>query len=166
MRRRIRRLRRSRELLLRELGALVVEMHRLERQNPDLVARKAAELAAIDDELRGLRAGLGEGRTVEQVVAAGVAGSCAGCGTLVATDDRFCPNCGKSTTPDVPAAGGDSQPAGVDGAGPAEAEVASADGAAAAELADGATEPAPPPPPPPPPPAADRTPDPAVASKP
>src|ERR671916_440760 len=54
MRRRVRRLRRTREVLLRELGALVVEMHRLDRQNPDLVARRASELRAIDDELRGL----------------------------------------------------------------------------------------------------------------
>src|SRR3954470_6542225 len=94
MRKRVRRLTRVREVLLRELGALVVEMRRLERENPELIARKAAELLAIDEQLRGLREALGESQTVEQVVTAGVAGSCARCGTLMATDDRFCPRCG------------------------------------------------------------------------
>ena len=77
MRKRVRRLGRIREVLLRELGALVVEMRRLERDNPELIARKSAEVLAIDEELRGLREALGERQTVEQVVAAGVAGSCA-----------------------------------------------------------------------------------------
>src|SRR3954447_14518634 len=94
MRKRARRLGRMREVLLRELGALVVEMRRLERDNPELVARKAAEVLAVDEQLRGLRAALGERQTVDQVVAAGVAGSCARCGTLMATDDRFCSTCG------------------------------------------------------------------------
>src|SRR4051794_38342190 len=40
MRRRARRLTRLREVQLRELGALVVEMRRLGRENPELVARK------------------------------------------------------------------------------------------------------------------------------
>src|SRR4051812_44619790 len=97
MRKRVRRLTRVREVLLRELGALVVEMRRLERENPELVARKAAEALAIDEQLRGLREALGERQTVEQVVAAGVAGSCVRCGTLMATDDRFCSRCGLAT---------------------------------------------------------------------
>jgi hypothetical protein len=96
MRRRLRRLRRLRELRLRELGALVVELRRLERDNPKLVARKAAEVRAIEEELNGLRTALGDRLTVEQVVAAGVAGSCVRCGTLLATDDRYCPNCGRA----------------------------------------------------------------------
>src|SRR4051812_20001076 len=94
MRKRARRLARLREVQLRELGALVVEMRRLGRENPDLVARKAGDLLALDEELRGLRAALGERETVEQVVAAGVAGACRRCDTLMASDDRFCPHCG------------------------------------------------------------------------
>jgi hypothetical protein len=96
MRRRIRRLRRLREVQLRELGALVVELRRLERDNPKLVARKAAEVRAIDEQLSGLHAALGERQSVEQVVAAGVAGSCVRCSALLATDDRYCPNCGRA----------------------------------------------------------------------
>src|SRR4051812_492306 len=91
MRKRARRLGRLREVQLRELGALVVELRRLGRANPDLVERKAAVALATDEELRGLRAALDEGQTVEQTVAAGIAGSCAPCGTLMATGDRFFP---------------------------------------------------------------------------
>jgi hypothetical protein len=96
MRRRVRRLRRLRDVQLRELGALIVELRRLERDNPKLVARKAAEVRAIDEQLSGLRAALGEHQTLQQVVAAGVAGSCVRCGTLLATDDRYCPSCGRT----------------------------------------------------------------------
>ena len=134
MRKRARRLARMREVQLRELGALVVEMRRLERDNPELIARKAAEVLAIDEELRGLRAALGERQTVEQVVAAGVAGSCARCGTLMATDDRFCPRCGPAVA-EPPAAAAATPPA----RRPATPEPASA------------TTPAPHPTPPPPP---------------
>src|SRR4051812_6629959 len=75
MRKRARRLARLREVQLRELGALVVEMRRLGRENPELVARKAGDLLALDEELRGLRAALGGGQTVEQGVAAGGGGA-------------------------------------------------------------------------------------------
>src|SRR4051794_30061300 len=94
IRKRARRLARLREVQLRELGALVVEMRRLGRENPDLVGRKAADLLALDEELRGLRAALGEGDTLEHVVAAGVSGTCRRCDTLMASDDRFCTHCG------------------------------------------------------------------------
>jgi hypothetical protein len=127
MRKRVRRLGRMREVLLRELGALVVEMKRLGRDNPELVSRKADELVAIDEELRGLREALGERQTVEQVVVAGVAGSCARCGTLMATDDRFCASCGLAVV--EPAAAGEAEPAGAGGAEPAGAGVAGAAGA-------------------------------------
>jgi hypothetical protein len=132
MRKRARRLARLREVQLRELGALVVEMRRLKRENPELVGRKAAELLALDEELRGLRRALGERETLERVVAAGVAGNCRRCDTLMATEDRFCPRCGLAVA-EAPAP-----------AQPAEEP--------AAEAA------APPPPPPPPPPPTDREP--------
>src|ERR1700712_3773533 len=104
IRKRARRLTRLREVQLRELGALVVEMRRLGRENPELVARKAAEVTAIDDELRGLRAGLEQRQTVEQIVAAGVSGSCVRCSTLLGTDDRFCNHCGLPVAPETPPA--------------------------------------------------------------
>jgi hypothetical protein len=187
MRKRVRRLSRTREVLLREMGALVVEMRRLERDNPELIARKAAELLAIDEEMRGLREALGERQTVEQVVAAGVAGSCARCGTLRATDDRFCPRCGLAVAEVEAAEVAAAAPEGVE-PGQAEPEIAAApaadgkpettpapaadgkpeatpaaDGKPLADAkpeADAAPQPGatqPPPPPPPPPPPADRS---------
>jgi hypothetical protein len=149
MRKRARRLTRLREVQLRELGALVVEMRRLGRENPELVGRKAADLVALDEELRGLRAALGEHETVEQVVAAGVAGACRRCDTLMSSDDRFCPHCGLGVAEVYP-------PAPVEPAAP-EAAVAEPPAAVAEPPAPPAAEPqaaAPPPPPPPPPPPA------------
>src|SRR5947209_8027345 len=99
IRRRARKLRRFREVRVRELGALVVEMNRLGRQNEELLRRKSAEISAIDRELDGLARALGSHVTIEQVVAAGVAGSCLGCGSLLGTDDRFCARCGRPVVP-------------------------------------------------------------------
>ena len=78
------------------LGELVAEMNRLGRRNDELVARKAAEIAALDRQLQGLGEALGERQTVQQVVLAGIAGSCAACGTILGTGDRFCSHCGKA----------------------------------------------------------------------
>ena len=95
MRRRVRKLARTRDALMHDLGALVVEMERLGRRNDELVARKARDIAALDDELRGLREALGRRETLEHVVAVGISGSCGACGTLLGTEDRFCSRCGK-----------------------------------------------------------------------
>lgn len=94
MRRRARRLRRLREAQLRDLGLLVVELERRGRSNPELVKRKAAALRALDDELRAIAAALADDESIDQVVAAGVAGSCSSCGALLSNDDRFCAHCG------------------------------------------------------------------------
>jgi hypothetical protein len=47
------RLRRRRDGLLLELGALVYELHRQGRRQPELLKEKASELAALDAELAG-----------------------------------------------------------------------------------------------------------------
>jgi len=94
MRRRVRKVARTRDALVRELGTLVAEMERLGRRNDDLVKRKAHEIVALNHELEGLRGALGERLTLERVVAAGIAGSCASCGSLLGTEDRFCSHCG------------------------------------------------------------------------
>lgn len=107
MRRRARRTRRIREGLLRDLGLLVLELERRGRPNPELVRRKAQELRAIDDELRGLAAALGRHDTVERVALAGIAGSCRACGSLLGNDDKFCASCG---TPKLAAPAGESSP--------------------------------------------------------
>jgi hypothetical protein len=94
MRRRLRRSTHLRDELVRELGALVVEMKRLDRSNDELMDRKAREIAILDEQIQGLRDALGRRQTVEQVVAAGIAGTCSGCGSLLGTDDRYCSRCG------------------------------------------------------------------------
>jgi hypothetical protein len=154
MRKRVRKLGRMREVLLRELGALVVEMRRLGRDNPELVSRKADELVAIDVELRGLRDALGERQTVEQVVVAGVAGACTRCGTLMATDDRFCSRCGLAVVEPAATAAEPAAPA-----EPAATEAVPVPPPVSPETPPGG-EAVPPPPPPPPVPAAEAFPPP------
>jgi hypothetical protein len=104
MRRRVRKVARTREALVRELGALLVEMERLGRRNDELLVRKAREVATLDDELAGLRTALGERFTLERVVATGIAGSCRICGSLLGTEDRFCSRCGTAAAEDAGAA--------------------------------------------------------------
>jgi zinc ribbon protein len=94
MRRRLRRQQRVREALLLDLGALVFELHRQGRREPELLQAKAAELTAVDEEVRGLVDALEVGEQLPQLVAPGIGGSCAACGAILTTDARFCPNCG------------------------------------------------------------------------
>jgi hypothetical protein len=58
MRKQLRRVREQRDLLLHELGALVMEMHRQGRHDPALVERKAREAIAVDSEARALSGAL------------------------------------------------------------------------------------------------------------
>jgi hypothetical protein len=97
MRRRLRRQQRVREALLLDLGALVYELHRHGRREPELLQEKAAELSAVDREVRALAEALEEGEALTQLVAAGIAGSCDACGSLLTTDARFCSRCGAPT---------------------------------------------------------------------
>src|SRR5918998_5598580 len=85
MRRRLRQQRRMREALLLDLGALVFELHRQGRREPELLQAKAAELSAVDQEVRALSHALESGQTVQELVAAGVAGSCGSCGSPLST---------------------------------------------------------------------------------
>ena len=94
MRRRVRQLRRRREAMLLELGALAFEMHRQGRHEADLLTAKSEEIRAVDDEERGLSAALGDESRLVELVAAGITGTCPSCGTLVGTDARYCQRCG------------------------------------------------------------------------
>jgi hypothetical protein len=94
MRRRLRRQQRVREALLLDLGALVFELHRQGRREPELLQAKAAELTAVDEEVRGLADALDVGVELPQLVAPGIAGSCENCGGILTTDARYCPTCG------------------------------------------------------------------------
>jgi hypothetical protein len=97
MRRRLRRQQRIREALLLDLGALVFELHRHGRREPELLQSKAAELTTVDEEVRSLAEALEAGYGEPQLVAPGIAGSCPNCGGLLTTDARFCSSCGTAT---------------------------------------------------------------------
>jgi hypothetical protein len=58
MRRRLRERRREREALLLDLGALVYELHRQGKRSPELLQRKASQIAVVDEEVRELEARL------------------------------------------------------------------------------------------------------------
>ena len=102
LRRRLRFLRRVRELGFRDLGGLVFDQHKFDRQNVDLVRGKVAALAAVDAELRTLEEALGEKRDVTELREPGIT-ACPRCGTLHDTDANFCPACGTSLRGKVPA---------------------------------------------------------------
>jgi predicted regulator of Ras-like GTPase activity (Roadblock/LC7/MglB family) len=98
MRRRLRKLKHAREALVGDLGGLVVELHRHGRTDSPLIGQRVQQIAAIDAEMRGLAQALGSELTLGQVVVAGIAGTCTHCGTILATSDRFCSNCGTAVT--------------------------------------------------------------------
>jgi hypothetical protein len=93
MRRRMRFLRKARELAYRDLGGLVFDLHRFGRRNDALVLAKLETIGRIDTELRALEATLAERRPVTVLREAGVA-ACPRCAAIHGSDDRFCPNCG------------------------------------------------------------------------
>jgi hypothetical protein len=93
MRRRMRFLRKARELAYRDLGGLVFDLHRFGRRNDALVLAKLETIGRIDGELRALEGTLAERRPVTVLREAGVA-ACPRCAAIHGSDDRFCPNCG------------------------------------------------------------------------
>jgi hypothetical protein len=101
LRRRLRYLRRVREIGFRDLGGLVFDLDRFGRERPDLVALKLAGLRSIDGELRTLEVALDDLRDGEELFEPGVS-ACARCGALHGSEARFCPACG--TPVDAPPA--------------------------------------------------------------
>jgi len=95
LRRRLRFLRKTRELAYRDLGGLVFEMHRLGQQREDLLAGKLATLQRIDTELRAIEETLRQRRGVTVLREAGVT-ACPRCAAIHGSEDRFCPACGFS----------------------------------------------------------------------
>ncbi|HVS28335.1 MAG TPA: zinc ribbon domain-containing protein [Solirubrobacteraceae bacterium] len=94
VRRRLRFLRRLRELELRDLGGLSFEMRRLGRERDDLVDEKVAQLVATDSELRALETLLEDRQQLRELRLPGIGGICSRCGALHASDARFCSDCG------------------------------------------------------------------------
>ncbi|MDQ3723998.1 MAG: zinc ribbon domain-containing protein, partial [Actinomycetota bacterium] len=93
LRRRLRFLRRTRELAFRDIGGLMFDMRRFGRERPDLVESKIGALAAVDQELRALERILDDRRPIHELREPGIT-SCARCGALHSSDSNFCPNCG------------------------------------------------------------------------
>jgi hypothetical protein len=95
LRRRLRFLRKTRELAYRDLGGLLFELHRLGQQRDDLLRGKLSTLERIDSELRAIEDALHERRGVTVLREAGVT-ACPRCAAIHGSDDRYCPACGFS----------------------------------------------------------------------
>jgi ribosomal protein L40E len=93
LRRRLRYLRRVRELGFRDLGGLVFDQHRFSQVNDALVHGKLAALAAVDAELRALEHALDDRRSLTELREPGIS-VCSRCGALHGSEARFCPSCG------------------------------------------------------------------------
>jgi ribosomal protein L40E len=93
LRRRLRYLRRLRELGFRDLGGLIFDQHRFARVNTKLVDGKLQALGAVDAELRALENALDDRRPLTELREPGVS-VCSRCGALHGSEARFCPSCG------------------------------------------------------------------------
>ncbi len=98
LRRRLRYLRRARELMLRDLGGLFYEVHRTAggdlAPHSAVVATKVERLAGLDAEAAAIEAALGAPRSEAIVFQPGVGGTCDFCGELYGSAARFCSGCG------------------------------------------------------------------------
>jgi hypothetical protein len=94
LRRRLGRQERMREALLLDLGAIIFELHRQRRREPELLQAKAAELDAVDAEVRALAHALDGGSGLPELTASGLVATCTSCESLMGSRDRFCPRCG------------------------------------------------------------------------
>jgi ribosomal protein L40E len=169
LRRRLRYLRRVRELGFRDLGGLAFDLHRFGRRNDELVLGKLAALDAVDRELRAIERVLDERRDIIELREPGVA-ACPRCGALHGSDARFCPQCGTQFSgPLAMVEVGDApHPAAPSPADPRAATAtheppAVSAAALGATPVSGALEGNPPPEPPPPAPDPEPTPEPAAA---
>ena len=101
-RRRLRHLRSVREVLLRDLGGMVFEVHRAQRTQDEavqgIVTEKLSRLKQVDSELKDLQAILDDHRGLV-VREPGISGTCPNCGELFGSDARFCWACGTPVAP-------------------------------------------------------------------
>ena len=117
-RRRVRFLRKARELAYRDLGGLVFNLHRFGQRNDALVLAKLTTLGHIDTELRALEDALEERLPVTVLREAGIT-ACPRCAAIHGSEDSFCPNCGLSMDRHVDLPAGFQSAAGATGAGAA-----------------------------------------------
>ena len=108
LRRRLRYLRRARELMLRDLGGLLYEVHRTGggsvEAHATVVGAKVQRIAGLDAEAHALETALASPRGETIVFEPGVGGACASCGELYGSDARFCANCGAPLDGSAPVA--------------------------------------------------------------
>jgi hypothetical protein len=101
LRRRLRYLRRARELMLRDLGGLLYEVHRTGggdvTAHSQLIAAKVERLSSLDAEARAIESALGARRSEAVVFQPGIGGTCDACGELYGSAAHFCSNCGAPT---------------------------------------------------------------------
>jgi hypothetical protein len=101
LRRRLRYLRRAREVMLRDLGGLVYEVHRTAGgdvgAHGTVVAAKVQRLASLDAESGAIETALAAPRAETVVFQPGVGGICDFCGELYGSAARFCSHCGSPT---------------------------------------------------------------------
>jgi hypothetical protein len=93
LRRRLRFLRRARELAYRDIGGLIFDMRRFGRNRQDLLDAKLGALSAVDQELRALEHALDDRRPIHELREPGIS-SCPRCGALHDSEANFCPHCG------------------------------------------------------------------------
>ncbi|HUR85309.1 MAG TPA: zinc ribbon domain-containing protein [Solirubrobacteraceae bacterium] len=93
LRRRLRFLRRARELAYRDIGGLIFDMRRFGRNRQDLLDAKLGALGAVDQELRALEHALEDRRPIHELREPGIS-SCPRCGALHDSEANFCPHCG------------------------------------------------------------------------
>jgi len=135
LRRRLRYLRRVRDLQLRDLGGLVYETYRQKRPSQELVDRKVSVLAATDSELSGLEVALDDRRPLRELRVPGIGGECPRCGELYGSAARFCSNCGAGLAGLTGLAGEAAAPQAQVGGAPAAPRPAAASAAPAAAAA-------------------------------
>jgi hypothetical protein len=102
LRRRLRYLRRARELMLRDLGGLVYEVHRTGggdfATHSNVIGGKVERLASLDAETGAIEELLGAPRSESVVFEPGIGGTCAVCGELYGSAARFCSHCAAPTS--------------------------------------------------------------------
>jgi hypothetical protein len=101
LRRRLRYLRRAREVLLRDIGGLVYEVHRTAggdlAAHGGVIGAQVGRLRTLDAEAAAIEAALAVEREETVLFQPGVGGTCDFCGELYGSSARFCSNCGSPT---------------------------------------------------------------------
>lgn len=118
LRKRLRHLRRTREMLLRDLGGFTYELHRsgsAATGAETLRAEKLARLEQLDEELRDLETRLDDVSGELLLREPGIGGFCPSCGELHGSDARFCSACGHRLDAAAAAPTAPAGPAGEDG---------------------------------------------------